>query len=641
MRIPDVVEQVIADFDRRNTPFDTQMVQAALGNVRGKIIDSAAHRDAWAELVVFCLQEEQEDRLPFYTYFGPMSSGESKDGEVVYHPDIRELTLEIVEHWEHRATSLVHPVLVARYADAVWDLKRAAVNRKPDPKFGRLAVESYRAAVANGHHPDDHDDVLALSRALKIAMFLNDAGTINELKAAILDRFDVEVGKDGWWHHLYETLTANKKVGLTDAEMQRLIAGLEVLLSSALSPSTLDPHAAARLSERLVPYYRKQGDAQSVKRISSAVSQAFETIANNGSRMQATSWLQTAMEHARRAGDDDRVNELRIAREEAIKASNTEMQQFSWTHEVKRTDVEELIEYLIHPENASQSLYNVAAYFTAPKSRLEEMLAEQREAAPLMSLMTVEIVADDHVSARIGGVDDDPDGRLFRVADLDRQTTALWLNNALEAIVDRHQLSEGEIAAFASRSGLFSEPSLIAAGVRAWIDGDYVKCLFVLVPQIEDAFRNMARKLGSAVTKEKRGQQGWEVSVNLGDLLSMDKVKAELGADLHFYFRANFADGRGLNLRNVVAHGLASRDTASYWVCDLLVHSLLVIGAYADVRQYLAGLGGGEDAREEAGAEVQGAVPEEPKLPKVLPKRKAQQAMSARRLLSDQPEEEA
>ncbi|WCK27617.1 hypothetical protein [Agrobacterium pusense] len=76
------------------------------------------------------------------------------------------------------------------------------------------------------------------------------------------------------------------------------------------------------------------------------------------------------------------------------------------------------------------------------------------------------------------------------------------------------------------RSSLFSDFPLLVAGVKAWLDGDYVKSIFVLVPQVEDAFRNIARRLGESVTKEKRGQSGWEVSMNLGDLLSMEKVRA-------------------------------------------------------------------------------------------------------------------
>ncbi|MGO6943703.1 DUF4209 domain-containing protein [Rhizobium johnstonii] len=115
------------------------------------------------------------------------------------------------------------------------------------------------------------------------------------------------------------------------------------------------------------------------------------------------------------------------------------------------------------------------------------------------------------------------------------------------------------------------------------MEGDYVKCMFVLVPQVEDAFRNIARRLGEAVTKEKRGQRGWEVSMNLGDLLAMESVKTEVGEDIHFWIKAMLSDARGMNLRNLVAHGLAGREAATYYTCEAIIHCMLVLGAYKDV----------------------------------------------------------
>lgn len=127
------------------------------------------------------------------------------------------------------------------------------------------------------------------------------------------------------------------------------------------------------------------------------------------------------------------------------------------------------------------------------------------------------------------------------------------------------------------RSG---KPKVIDRGSRA---PPASMCLFVLVPQVEDAFRNVARRLGESVTKEKRGLRGWEVSMNLGDLLSMDKVKAEVGEDIHFWIRAILADARGMNLRNLVAHGLVGRAAASYYNCEMVIHCLLMLGAYKEV----------------------------------------------------------
>ncbi|MCM2395050.1 DUF4209 domain-containing protein [Rhizobium sp. S95] len=98
----------------------------------------------------------------------------------------------------------------------------------------------------------------------------------------------------------------------------------------------------------------------------------------------------------------------------------------------------------------------------------------------------------------------------------------------------------------------------------------------------------MARNLGEVTTKAKRGTPGWEVSSNLGDFLAMESVQKAMGPDIILQIKSIFADARGTNLRNLVAHGLASSSYANWQVCDLIVHSLLVIGVYEDVRDVAA-----------------------------------------------------
>ncbi|MGO8186978.1 DUF4209 domain-containing protein [Rhizobium leguminosarum] len=582
MQIPDTIEAVIAEFDGRAEPFDTHTLQSALSRARTALVDKTAISDAWADLVAFAFQAEQEDRPPWNTYFGPYGSGADHDGNVVYFPDVRQLTPEIVDHWEQRVDAIVHPVMKARYADLVWDLSRNAAERRPDVRFARIAIENYIASVTDGRNADDHDDMEAMKRALQLATSIRDAEKTTIVKNMMLARFDVEVKKDGWWHTLYDALTTNRKSGLTPDQKTGLVAGLEKVFARFIADASVDPHGAERVANCLLPLYSGIEDFDSVTRVGLAVSGAFEKKAASGSRMQAMAWLQTAAEFARRAGDGERLKRLRVEREAAIRDSASEMQSFSYSQEIKKSEIEDYLNSVIADGNWQQSLFNIAAQFITPKQELRHRAKEGAAKHPLMSIFTMSVIAGDHVAAEVSG-DDDGDGPLYRYADFARQTNLLFLSKALDAAVERHKLSPEEIAAFVQRKELFTDFPLVIAGIKAWIEGDYVKCLFVLVPQIEDAFRNLARSLGESVTKEKRGQKGWEVSSNLGDLLAMERVKAEVGEDIHFWIKAIFADGRGMNLRNLVAHGLASREAASYYTCELVIHSMLMLGAYPDV----------------------------------------------------------
>jgi lysyl-tRNA synthetase class 1 len=582
MQIPETIEAVIAGFEEKMEALDTHAVQAALSGARTKLGDKAPDGEAWADLAAFAFQADQEDRKPWGTYFGPMATWNMDDGSVRYSPDPQDVTPEIVAHWQARAEAANHPVMKARYADLVWDFAHRVTGKKSDVRFARMAIDSYMASVAEKKNADDHDDVEPLRRALVLSSRIRDAERTAAAKGAMLARFHVEIDKDGWWLHLFEALTGNRKSGLTDDEKSGMVAKLELLLAKYTAEDLPNAHGAERVANYILPIYSIAQDFDAVSRVGIAVSEAFEKMAAAGSRMQAMAWLQTAAEFARRASDGDRYKRLKVEREIAIRESASEMKSFGFSHEIKKEEVDEVIDALIDKENWQQTLFNIAAQFIVAKTELQRQAEEGAKQSPLMSAFTTSVIAYDHVAAQLGG-DDDEEGPLYRYADFSRQANRLFLSKSLDTAVDRHALSPEEVAAFMQRSSLFSDFPLIIAGVKAWIEGDYVKCMFVLVPQIEDAFRNIARSLGESVTKEKRGQKGWEVSANLGDLLSMEKVKAEVGEDIHFWIKAIFADARGMNLRNLVAHGLISREAATYSNCEMIIHCMLILGAYKDV----------------------------------------------------------
>ena len=66
----------------------------------------------------------------------------------------------------------------------------------------------------------------------------------------------------------------------------------------------------------------------------------------------------------------------------------------------------------------------------------------------------------------------------------------------------------------------------------------------------------------------------------------MEGIRSEIGEDIHFWIRSIFADARGMNLRNTIAHGQAGSEIATYYACDTVVHSLLVLGADKDIAVY-------------------------------------------------------
>jgi lysyl-tRNA synthetase class 1 len=125
--------------------------------------------------------------------------------------------------------------------------------------------------------------------------------------------------------------------------------------------------------------------------------------------------------------------------------------------------------------------------------------------------------------------------------------------------------------------------TFLLEGVRAWFQGDDIKAVHVLVPQIERGLRSIVGKLGKPVTKPHPTVAGVGVAIGMGDILYSGELTEALGPDLSLHFVALYADPRGVNLRNRVAHGLIEPGSTNGNLVELLIHTLLLFGVWQEL----------------------------------------------------------
>ena len=90
-------------------------------------------------------------------------------------------------------------------------------------------------------------------------------------------------------------------------------------------------------------------------------------------------------------------------------------------------------------------------------------------------------------------------------------------------------------------------------GFKYFISGEFQAALFILIPQLEVIVKKLAEKIGISVLKNvPEGIQ----EKTLGDFLLDGEFGNNIGKDLNVYLLWFLADKAGLNLRNIVAHGL-------------------------------------------------------------------------------------
>jgi lysyl-tRNA synthetase class 1 len=159
----------------------------------------------------------------------------------------------------------------------------------------------------------------------------------------------------------------------------------------------------------------------------------------------------------------------------------------------------------------------------------------------------------------------------------------IWLQQALHRAIEAHKATPEHFVAWANRLGLFDDVTFLIEGVTAWYEGDLVKAVHVLVPQMERGLRNIVGTLDKPVTKQHPTVPGVSVAIGMGDILYSGELVEALGPDLTLYFLTLYADPRGMNLRNRIAHGLIEPDKIDEHIVRLLIHTMLVLGVWKEL----------------------------------------------------------
>ena len=593
--ISEQLDAVVQGFDKPESPLELSEVVSAIAVHRTEMKGSATPEQdfgAWCEMAPLHVGTSFENggENPWNSFFRPKMSFAHENGTAVFLPEIDQVPLEALEHWSQRAQRLGHPVLRARYADAVWDLGPFITkSMKKDVTMARIAIDAYIDAV--NRRLDRHPYVAFTSaqRAVDLAAQINDPARIDLARQALLDlhRSTMASGTGHEWARAFDHLVDHKKAKTTDAEMESLAADLETVLarvSDPSNPATFDPHAAKEATNRLARFYIGKGKPDEVRRVHGISARAFEAIASKGDATLAASFLQDSMDAYAQAGQADQVERVRVAMQQKIRESHDEMAQFGIPWEMTEDQMQEWIGRLV-VDSPSQTLANIAMAFLPDPAQVAEEVQRLAKDAPLMSMLTQQIVGDDRVAARIGSVEDDLPGRVLQHTVRVFQINVRVIHAVIHAAIERHKLMPSDFVSWANRKGVIDAGKLplLFAGVQAWFCRDYFKTVHVIIPQVEAALRKMVDVVGKPTTKPAGTVPGISVSINMSDILFNPATIAALGPmaeRLALYMKAIYADPRGMNLRNEFAHGLLDATEVNEAAAIWLIHSLCVIGLW-------------------------------------------------------------
>ena len=111
-----------------------------------------------------------------------------------------------------------------------------------------------------------------------------------------------------------------------------------------------------------------------------------------------------------------------------------------------------------------------------------------------------------------------------------------------------------------------------------------VKEAFVLAPQTENLFRNIAKEVGGlTVTLENDGSSNEKV---LSSIFTLPEMLDCYDNDILFVFKGLLNEQAGANIRNKVAHGMIEAEACSSGACLYFGAALIKLLTYTSIPCY-------------------------------------------------------
>jgi hypothetical protein len=576
------VASILKEFDDRADAFYFYEVSARVNPIVAQERDSGQTlaTDVIAEQIVFELVPDYRKDHAWGTYYGPvMEFG----GTTV--PDIRLMNDAVLEHWVARARQTKHPLLRIRYADAAWDFAQALKSWTCPHDVPRLMIDATVDLVARNLMPHQVDGIRFLRRAMFAAIRLRDDSCIERVRDAVIAYEDL-IAVDhfpGIWGFSFDILIAeNNKVPLRPDQREKLIADLEGRLSrlADIKPEKMEPQHLEFAAMRLAQYYRRREQNEDVRRVLVLYANAcIRKSQDDKNWLPAAGWLETVHQTLISFGLNAEAKALQPHYREAAQAMREKMIPMEVNMPIDRDQFEQYIAGFLEGDD-DEILGRLAGHYILRRDIEMKRLEDIMEGRTILSLFSSTLVDQTgRAVSVIGPIESDPEGNLIRHMATMVDYGSLFLRAVIDRLATTQKISRDNVLKFVIKSALFTpdrEP-ILAQALDAYLSGNWLVGIHLLVPQLEHAVRTFIETIGGASIKTKM-KNGGLLLRNLDELLLDEHFVRVFGVNVAFYLRVLLTEQRGCNIRNDVAHGIMPPHMFNPRTADRLFHALLVIG---------------------------------------------------------------
>lgn len=448
------------------------------------------------------------------------------------------------------------------------------------------AAEAYRARLDNVHVAmavvDHYRTAVRLAQATKQLTKIK--SRLERLHVAVSE---VMVVDPGWAMRLIEVeidLAAQR--GHRDDQMvpDARLASLRNVLSTI--DAAFAPHASKQFLRHQalkaqVAVETLLGTAPSEKEVAHRRARICVDTARleTSALMQADAWRYAAQQFEAAGLPQEAADAKRQSRDAAHRAVETEFVEATFDLKLDRSKYEAQLAACLEGGSTRVILLRLGMNLFAPNLEVEHHPPSDEPPSLTAMLSTIPIVGNRLQDSIAAGSEEAAAARLNELFAMDIDLhNSLFLVPIFEHLVTELHVSAVELVSFLSLSNAVTEDELVLAfvGMRAFLRGDLVSAMHLLVPRLEHLVRSHLGRAGADTTAFEFGSMKERT---FGTLLAEGRSAGVLPIGIYRLLRRVLTDDNGFNLRNKIAHGLASTADCSPNNACRVVQMMLFVAA--------------------------------------------------------------
>lgn len=522
--------------------------------------------------------------------FGPMVYIPQIDGSHHIDPQYSEITPEAIAYWEQRCTEVSHPAICLQYMGLLYNFKQDVTGVACDSAFLERYVNKIVEASSNGFELPFYSTAVHLPVAMEIAM--NEQQLLPGIKAEYLRQTktapDSHVGVWLTYFDLVIDYTKDpvKRKLFSGAEIQDLVSLMEARLAGLMAKDPnaegedkLNPFDIKQVAYRLASWYKRENRKADKERVVGCIDTAFHAIISQGQPLQQLMWLELIQKAYYDFGMQEQLLNLYPEIQAAGQSAKASLQPVAYSVSVPNEVINALIDEIT--DGTADEAFAKFVDKLMPKLKDAKAYVNRQKANPLENFMGVHILSEAGLPlSKIGTPSTDEAGQEYSFCARLIESEEPVMRTVVVELIKKQIFTPSSIVDHIMHSGLINNDrqGIIEKGVDLYFAGDSVLACHLLIPQIEHAICKLALKLDAQALRMQPSGDGYMVQL-MDKLFDVQEVHDALGEDAAFYLRTLLTEQRGLNLRNLLCHGLITPYYYDMFKADRIIHALLLLGA--------------------------------------------------------------